>query len=189
MILYRPAHPRFFHTGPSWRRALALLLMLALLLIEWDESSAKPKVKRAPRPEPDLKIMQLRVAPTPYSPADGELQFIVLVQLPKDLSDATILEVSSLVTSPSKTSLRFLSQRQPVNLPALDAASGSSAAPNGDARRVAVTLTWDGKDHNKQAASPGIYDFEVRAKLLASNEKGARTQMVAWPKRGVVEVK
>lgn len=187
MIENWPRHPRIPPAGP-WPRTLALLFVLALLLSGWDESLAKPKTKRAPRPEPDLKIVQVRVSPTFYSPSDGELQFVVLVQLPKELNDATILEVSSLVTSPSKTSLRFLAQRQPVNLSTLNAAS-SRTVPNGDAPRVSVTLTWDGKDHNKQDASPGLYNFEVRAKLLASNEKGARTQMVAWPKRGVVEVK
>jgi hypothetical protein len=29
----------------------------------------------------------------------------------------------------------------------------------------------------------------VRVKLLANGEKGPRTQMVAWPKRGTIEVK
>jgi hypothetical protein len=54
---------------------------------------------------------------------------------------------------------------------------------------VSVELAWDGQDHRKQLAGVGIYSYEVRTKLLANGEKGLRTVMVAWPKRGLLEVK
>lgn len=143
---------------------------------------AKTKPPRVPRPEPELKILDLNIAPTPYAPGNGPLQFSVTVQLPKELNGATILEVTSLISSPSKTSLRFLTHRQPVQVPA--AADGGTERP-----KLSIQLSWDGQDHRKQLAGPGTYTYEVRTKLLTNGEKGPRTMMVAWPKRGTLEVR
>ncbi|MBK5280876.1 MAG: hypothetical protein JJE16_02175, partial [Nitrospiraceae bacterium] len=98
------------------------------------------------------------------------------------LNDATLLEVSSFIMSPSKNSLRFLTTRKPLEP---HAASTDSTSPP----RISVVLTWDGLDQKKTPSGAGLYQYEVRAKLLANGEKGPRTQMVAWPKRGTVEVK
>jgi hypothetical protein len=92
------------------------------------------------------------------------------------------LEVSSLVTSPSKRSIRFLSLRKPLESPAV-------TPINTDRRTIPVVLTWDGMDHTKAPAEAGIYQFELRAKLLSNGEKGPRTLMLSWPKRGTLEVK
>jgi hypothetical protein len=105
-----------------------------------------------------------------------------LVQLPKELNGATLLEVSSFITSPSKNSLRFLTTRKPLDP---HAASTDGATPP----QITVVLTWDGLDQKQLASGAGRYQFEVRAKLLANGEKGPRTQMVSWPKRGAIEVK
>jgi len=135
----------------SWSgRAAWVLLFAALLLWTPLAASAKSKPHRAPRPEPELKILDLNV--------------------------------SSLITSPSKNSFRFLTTRKPLEP---HAASTDGAAPP----QVSVLLTWDGLDQKKNPSGAGLYQFEVRAKLLANGEKGPRTQMVAWPKRGTVEVK
>lgn len=143
---------------------------------------SKVKSPRVPRPEPELKIVGLNIAPTPYTLDNGPLQFSVTVQLPREVDGSTILEVTSLISSPSKTSLRFLTHRQPVLIP---------SAGHGESERskVSVELAWDGQDHRKQPAGAGTYSYEVRTKLLAHGEKGLRTVMVAWPKRGILEVK
>lgn len=90
--------------------------------------------------------------------------------------------MTSLISSPSKTSLRFLTHRQPVQI---------ESTRNGEQerRKVVVELVWDGQDHRKQVAGVGTYSYEVRTKLLANGERGLRTMMVAWPKRGTLEVK
>lgn len=164
----------------TWISGIVVALAVTALLPDY--APAKTKPPRVPRPEPELKILELNIAPTPYAPANGPLEFAVTVQLPKELNGATILEVSSLISSPSKTSLRFLSHRQAVHLP--------TPAPVGTARpTLSLQLTWDGQDHRKQLAGPGKYAYEVRIKLLADGEKGPRTMMVAWPKRGTLEVK
>ena len=167
----------------SWSGRVAWVLLCSALVL-WTPlaASAKSKPHRAPRPEPELKILDLNVSPNPYTISSGSLQFSALVKLPKELNGATLLEVSSLITSPSKNSFRFLTTRKPLEP---HAAATDGAAPP----QVSVLLTWDGRDQKKIPSGAGLYQFEVRAKLLANGEKGPRTQMVAWPKRGTVEVK
>jgi hypothetical protein len=153
-----------------------------VLALSADGAWAKSKPVKAPRPEPELKVLELKVSPNPYKVAAGSLEFSALVQLPRELDGATILEVSSLVSSPSKTSIRFLSLRKHLESPA---ATPISTEPS----KVSVVLTWDGMDHTKEPAEPGIYQFELRAKLLSNGDKGPRTLMVSWPKRGMLELK
>jgi hypothetical protein len=159
-----------------------LTLCASLMAVFPAESLSKVKPPRVPRPEPQLKIVGLNIAPTPYALGNGPLQFSVTVQLPKEVDRSTILEVTSLISSPSKSSLRFLTYRQPIQVsPVVDGETGRL--------KVSVELAWDGQDHRKQLAGVGIYSYEVRTKLLANGEKGIRTVMVAWPKRGLLEVK
>lgn len=161
-----------------WVGVLALCLSIVIPI----DAVAKQKSPRPPRPEPELKIIELNIAPTPYTPGNGPLQFNVTVQLPKELEHAKVLEVTSLISSPSRTSLRFLTHRQPVE--AYPAVTGEQARP-----KVSIALLWDGQDHRRQLASNGIYSYEVRTKLLTNGDNGPRTTMVAWPKRGTVNVK
>ena len=104
------------------------------------------------------------------------------MQLPKEVDEQLMLEVSALVTSSSMTSLRFLSIRQPVNEHVV---AGTSTDGDRPQKRVQVDLAWDGLDHNPA----GSYEYEVRVKLLSNGEKGQRTQMLSWPKRGKFVVK
>jgi len=167
----------------SWSGRVACVLLSAALLL-WAPTavSAKSKSHRAPRPEPALKILDLNVSPNPFTISSGPLQFSALVKLPKELDGATLLEFSSFITSPSKNSIRFLTTRTPLE--PHDASIDGTAPP-----QVSVLLTWDGLDQKKTPSGAGLYQFEVRAKLLANGEKGPRTQMIAWPKRGTIEVK
>jgi hypothetical protein len=158
------------------------ILGLGLSMLIPVDAVAKQKPPRPPRPEPELKIIGLNIAPTPYIPGKGPLQFDVTVKLPKEVENSTLLEVTSLISSPSRASLRFLTHRQPVE--AYPAITGENERP-----KVSVTLLWDGQDHRKQLAGAGIYSYEVRIKLLTNGDKGPRTTMVAWPKRGTVKVK
>jgi hypothetical protein len=163
--------------------ALSIFVMLAG---HSEDVLARTKSKLVPRPEPELKILALHAAPMPYRPQDGPFHFIATVQLPKDIDEQLMLEVSALVMSSSMTSLRFLSIRQPVNEHVV-----SNTAAGGDPfqKRVHIDLAWDGLDHNKLQVPVGSYEYEVRVKLLSNGEKGQRTQMLAWPKRGKFVVK
>lgn len=167
--------------GRSTTICLLLGCLIGLTVIAPDHGLAKTKPPRVPRPEPELKILSLDIAPTPYTAGNGPLEFSVNVQLPKELNGATVLEVSSLISSPSKTSLRFLSHRQALQPQSIKPGEARTTLP--------IRLSWDGQDHRKQLAGPGAYAYEVRVKLLANGEKGLRTMMVAWPKRGELTVK
>ena len=169
---------------------LSLFLFLVCFSVGAGELGAKTKQKTTPRREPELKIIDLKISPLPYAPENGALDFTVIVQLPKEVDEALMLEVSSLVTSASMTSLRFLSSRQAINdhqPSTVVATPGSSGEP--EPKRVRIHLSWDGLDHNKQLAPPGSYDYMVRAKLLSNDEKRQKTQMLSWPKRGTFVVK
>ena len=174
-------------TQPTYFRPVSIVLawtiagsMLCMLSV--GTASAKAKPAKTPRPEPELKVLELKISPTPYTVSAGSLEFSAVVQLPRELDGATILEVSSLVTSPSKTSIRFLSLRKPLES---SAATPVSTEPT----KIPVVLSWDGMDHTKSPAEAGTYHFELRAKLLSNGDKGPRTLMVSWPKRGTLEVK
>ena len=171
--------PACFH---PIRALLPFTLVSCIFLLHPVALSAKSKPARAPRPEPELKVLALKISPNPYTVSTGSMEFSTVVQLPRELDGATILEVSSLVTSPSKRSIRFLSMRKPLELPAITPIST-------DHSTIPVVLTWDGMDQTKAPAEAGIYQFELRAKLLSNGEKGPRTLMLSWPKRGTLEVK
>jgi hypothetical protein len=183
MTTCRPFTAPYAALFRSWDSHIVCVLFCAALLL-WTPLavSAKSKPQRVPRPEPELKILDLKVSPNPYTSSSGLLQFSALVQLPKELDGATLLEVSSFIASPSKNSLRFLTTHTELEP---HTASSNGAAPP----KVSVFLMWDGLDQKKVTAGAGLYQYEVRAKLLANGEKGLRTQTVSWPKRGTVEVK
>lgn len=143
--------------------------------------------KRPPAHEPDLRILQVALSPEPYEPQHGVLQLTIQIELPEHLDGATLLEVSSLINSPSKRSMRFLTSREPVGAPSAKTMTGNQ--PGEGKPRVAVVLIWDGTDQSKEFARRGRYHYEVRAKLLTAGEKSPRTLMISWPRRGVIEVK
>lgn len=191
MARFPHAFPAPAERAPA--RVLAAALCALALLLLGAEDQALAKRKRGPVKEPELKILSVTLSPLPYDPRDGSLDLSIRVQLPRELAGAPVLEVSSLISSPSMRSMRFLSLRRPVG-PAVQPdgqASSADSRPDGDGAPglIEVTLTWDGTDQTKQVVGQGHYHYEVRAKLLASEENGVRTQMVSWPKRGLLEVK
>lgn len=94
------------------RAAAALVCLTVWLLL--NVVSVEAKRKQTPVVPPDLKILSVVVSPESFTPGESSLSFIIEVELPKELAGSTLLEVSSLISSPSKRSLRFLTSRQPV---------------------------------------------------------------------------
>lgn len=150
------------------------ILVLGTLLLHGPALDAK----RPPAHEPDLRILHVTLKPNPYVAGEGTADLAVEVELPAALDGNVLLEVSSLISSPSKRSMRFLFVREPVEPSSVDSP-----------RRKTITLTWDGTDQNAQTVTRGRYDYEIKAKLLAVGENGPRTLMQSWPKRGTIDVK
>lgn len=183
----KTAPPPSYHAVSGFLKAM---LVSSVLMGVLSAEAADAKRRPVQRPEPDLRIVAVTASPEPFSPGTGSLDLAVEVELPKELNGATLLEVSSLISSPSKRSMRFISSRQAVAVqsasdPPPTAQTGADSPPS----RIVVKLNWDGTDQTKQLVEHGRYHYEVRAKLLAVGENGPRTQMLSWPKRGTLEVK
>ena len=163
---------------------IAIVCLVCLTMVPVHVFAAKRK--RGPVIPPELKIVSVMIEPTSYAPGQGTLDFTIEIELPKDTDRHLLLEVSTLISSPSMRSMRFLSNRQSLDKHERDV----SAAPASDRKpRLKVVLAWDGMDQSKELVGTGTYDYEIRAKLLAVGENGVRTHMNAWPNRGTLALK
>lgn len=199
-----------------WLQRLLAFGLAGALLTAWlvpDEADARRKRRR--HVEPPLRILSITLTPESYVVGNGSLDFKIDVKLPPNLDGSTVLEISSLITSPSKRHLRFLWSRKPIDLhfeehTGQDRANPDAREPNGTETdgtpaeaenpgeaqppptrpdQVSVTLRWDGTDQNKELVSEGRYDYVIRAKLLRLDGEKLRTQMVSWKKKGSIRVK
>jgi len=165
--------------------AVGLSISVALLATSLDAPSHaatdKPKGKF-----PDLKILSVEATPVPFFLNEHPLTLTITVALPKSLPGGALLDVTTLITSPSKTSFRLLTNRQAV---ASDAAAGTDGAKS-IPRLIQVMQTWDGTDHTKHVVADGMYDYQVQAKLMVPGKKnGPRMREASLKKRGKFEVR
>ena len=156
-----------------------IMLTLCLLQVPWAEA----KRKRAYRPPP-LKVLNVSMNPIPFIPGKHPLEITVEVELPSKKEGEkencqNLLEVSSLISFPSKRSIRFLAHRQHVVLTPQQTST----------QHAHSVLLWDGKDQRDEFVEAGQYEYEVRAKLMVIREDGPRTTMVSVRTRGEFEVK
>lgn len=125
-----------------------------------------------------FKILEIATSPSPFEVGIGELRLSIVVQLPKKLKGADLLEFTALISSPSRSSMRFLTQRIPLSV---------QPDPHTNSH-VHATLFWDGRDQTQQLVGSGTYRYEVRAKLMAEEGDGPRTKMESPRSHGTVEV-
>lgn len=144
--------------------------------------AAKAKAKAHP---PDLKILSVDPTPLPFVVTARPLTLTIMVELPKTLPEEALLNVTTLITSPSKSSIRVLESRQPLT----DKAVTDAAIENGSPRRIEVVQTWDGTDQTKRVVSDGTYNYQVVAKLMAPGKNGPLTRETSWKRRGSFEVR
>lgn len=163
---------RWIQSSLPFIGALTLLAVLAAP----DALDAKRK-KRAYRPP--LRIVNVTPSPVPFLPGHGSsLSLAVTVELPRDFNETDVLEVSSLISFPSKRSIRFLYDRQPLHHVAME---------NGRPRKQ-ITLLWDGRDQNRQYVNPGEYAYAIRAKLMAEFSGFMKAKTVSLFARGTLDV-
>ena len=172
---------------PTFRQWSVAFLAFQLITFSIAGDSADAKRQSSKRSHSSLRIIAVSPSATSYLPEKGPLDLAIEVQLPNNLYGDTILEVSSLITSPSRTALKFLSSRQALNAPSPDKSTPADETTDTDPR-VHIILTWDGTDQSNQRAKSGHYRYEVRAKLLRIGYNGPRTALAARPVRGTIEV-
>ena len=148
------------------------------LFVSLSDSSADAKRRRSRSSTPPLKIVEVTTSPTPFPVGTSLLEFSIVVELPKDPRGSNVLEISSLIASPTSRSIRFLSQRVPI----------VSQINRRQKPRVPATMIWDGRDQTGELVESGSYHYEVRAKLMVDEGDGPRTKMVSLRARGMIEV-
>jgi len=143
-------------------------------------ASDKPKGKF-----PDLKILSVEATPVPFFLNEHPLTLTITVALPKSVPGDALLDVTTLITSPSKTSFRLLTNRQAVANDAAAGADGAKSIPP----QVQVMQMWDGTDHTRRIVADGLYDYQVQAKLLVPGKNGPLMREASLKKRGKFEVR
>ena len=144
--------------------------------------AAKPKARAHP---PNLKILSVDPMPLPFVVTERSLTLTIMVELPKTLPEEALLNVTTLITSPSKSSIRVLESRRPLT----DKTVTDAAIENGSPRRIEVVQMWDGTDQTKRVVSDGTYNYQVVAKLMAPGKNGTLTRETSWKRRGSFEVR
>lgn len=156
---------------------LTLISLLTLLAFVLAPAALDAKRKRR-APPPPLKIVDITTSPVPFAPGHEPMTITVTVELPEKLEQFDLLEVSSLISVPTRRSIRFLVRRQLLD----------TVIVKGDKPRMTTTLLWDGKDQTRQHVPQGTYSYEARAKLMAHEEGFAKAKIVSPLARGTLEV-
>ena len=165
-------------------QALCAAVAMLCLLAAGDGLShaSKPKAKAR---TPDLKILSVDPTPLPFVVTARPLTLTIMVELPKTLPEEALLNVTTLITSPSKSSIRVLESQQALT----DKTPPDAAFEDGNPRRIEVVQIWDGTDYTKRSVSGGTYTYQVQAKLMVPGKNGPLTRETSWKRRGRLEVR
>jgi len=164
--------------------AVALAFSVGLLAMSLEVPSHAFTVK--PRGKfPELKILSVEAVPAPFFLNEHPLTLTITVALPKSVPGDALLDVTTLITSPSRTSFRLLTSRQAVAGDATAGTNGAKSVP----LQVQVMQSWDGTDHTRRLVADGLYDYQVQAKLLVPGKNGPLMREASLKKRGKFEVR
>ena len=97
-------------SNPSRLTFITLVTLLAFGLAP----AALDAKRKKPAYQPPLTIVDITTSPVPFAPGHGHMAFTVTVELPENLDQFDLLEVSSLISVPTRRSIRFLASRQPL---------------------------------------------------------------------------
>lgn len=164
--------PRLFKISLKTLQIFCLSLFVGLAFSQ--QVVAKPNKGPATSP---VKISDVVVSPDPFIIGKSGLKLTLLVELPSSLRGANVLEVSAMITSPTRRSMSFVAQRLLVD--ELEPKRGNLTVP--------VELVWDGKDQYHQLVADGSYFYELQAKLMEDEGNGPRTKIVSRRVHGTLE--
>jgi hypothetical protein len=157
-----------------WPKLLVICLGVILTLFLCEQADARKKKKRFISP---VKVEEVVTSPDPFIIGQCPMTLSMMVKVPLSGIDDKVLEVSALITSPTRRSMSFVSQR----LPLVEATQGGLLS------LVPVELVWDGKDQYDQLVVDGSYFYEIQAKLLEDEGNGPRTKIVSHRVQGTLE--
>ena len=140
-----------------------------------EEADARKKRKRFISP---VNVEEVATFPDPFIIGQSPLTLSMMVKVPLSAIDDKVLEVSVLITSPTRRTMSFVSQRLPF----------AKATQGGLLSVVPVELVWDGKDQYGQLVADGSYFYEIQAKLMEDKGDGPRTKIVSHRVQGTLEV-
>ncbi|MGD9852064.1 MAG: hypothetical protein AB7T38_12420 [Nitrospirales bacterium] len=163
-------------TNRQWQPVMFLQCLGVLFLALYLSGPVEAKSKRVYTSP--VKISDVVISPEPFLIGKSPVTFSMLVELPTVLNGANVLEVSALISSPTRRTMSFVVHRR-VLAPS-PSGSGSS--------RVPVVLVWDGKDQYRQLVPDGSYYYEIRAKLMEDEGFGPRTKVVSHRIQGTLDV-
>jgi hypothetical protein len=124
-----------------------------------------------------VRITEVVTSPDPFILGKSALILAMLVELPRSLNGANVLEVSAMITSPTRRSMSFVAHRRVVD----------DREVEGKNVTVPMVLVWDGKDQFQQLVPDGSYFYELQAKLMEDQGNGPRTKIVSRRVHGTLE--
>jgi len=139
-----------------------------------EQADARKKRKRFISP---VKVEEVATSPDPFIIGQSPMTLSMIVKVPLSAIDDKILEVSALITSPTRRTMSFVSQRLPF----------AEATQGGQLSLVPVELVWDGKDQYGRLVADGSYFYEIQAKLMEDEGNGPRTKIVSHRVQGTLE--
>ena len=156
-------------------KLMVICLGVIVTLFLCTEADARKKRKRFISP---VNVEEVATFPDPFIIGQSPLTLSMMVKVPLSAIDDKVLEVSALITSPTRRTMSFVSQRLPF----------AKATQGGLLSVVPVELVWDGKDQYGRLVADGSYFYEIQAKLMEDKGDGPRTKIVSHRVQGTLEV-
>ena len=157
-----------------WPKGLVICLSMIVMLFLCEQADARKKRKRFVSP---VKVEEIETSPDPFIIGQTPMTLSMMVKVPVSAVDNKVLEVSALITSPTRKSMSFVTQRLSL----------AEITQGGLLKFVPVELVWDGKDQYQRLVPDGSYFYEIQAKVMEDKGNGPRTKIVSHRVQGTLE--
>ncbi len=157
-----------------WPKLLVCCLVGIVTFFLCEQADARKKRKRFVSP---VRVEEVATYPNPFIIGQSPMTLSMMVKVPLSKVETKILEVSALITSPTRKSMSFVTQRLPL----------AEVTQGGLLNLVSVDLVWDGKDQYDRLVADGSYFYEIQAKILDDKGNGPRTKIVSHRVQGTLE--
>ena len=157
-----------------WPKLLVCCLVGIVTFFLCEQADARKKRKRFVSP---VRVEEVATYPNPFIIGQSPMTISMMVKVPLSKVDTKILEVSALITSPTRKSMSFVTQRLSL----------AEVTQGGLLNLISVDLVWDGKDQYDRLVADGSYFYEIQAKVMEDKGNGPRTKIVSHRVQGTLE--